>query len=233
MLQGNDSFQGISFKLLLAYFSYYIYRGLPSSHHFRKGNQGSTLLMFCPEDIKYELEELSVEDRIHLRNILREIVSLRNDVFAYRANFALFFTFVLPRSYENLEPCCLFCINLRFLVLFCIFFTYARRKLFLFVRLLFQKKADDLEFIGSTTLSRSPLAPSSSSRSSTPNTVYLRSDSDVSCDISSAEKSSDELSDSNTESNNKQMRATIPKIGSYKPALDLPSGFELRKQFAG
>ena len=187
--------------------------------------KGSTLLMFCPQDIKYELEELSVEDRIHLRNILRETVSLRNHVFA---NFALFFTFVLPRSYKSLEPCCLFCINLRFLVLLCIFFIYVRRKLFLFVCLLFQKKSDDLEFIGSRTLSRSPLAPSSSSRSSTPNTVYLRSDSDVSCDISSAEKSSDELSDSNTESNNKQMRATIPKIGSYK-SLDLPSGFELPK----
>ena len=34
---------------------------------------------------------------------------------------------------------------------------------FLFVRLLFQKKSDDLDFIGSRTLSRSPLAPSSSS----------------------------------------------------------------------
>lgn len=60
--------------------------------------------------------------------------------------------------------------------------------------------------------------------------MYLRSESYVSCDISSAEKSSDELSDSNTESNNKQMHETIPKIGSYKP-LDLPSGFELPKQF--
>ena len=49
---------------------------------------------------------------------------------AYRANVALFFTFVLPRSYENLEPCCLLCINLRFRVLLCIFFIYARRKLF-------------------------------------------------------------------------------------------------------
>jgi len=39
VLQGNDSFQGISFKLLLADFSYYIYRGLPSPHDFRKGNQ--------------------------------------------------------------------------------------------------------------------------------------------------------------------------------------------------
>ena len=85
---------------------------------------------------------------------------------------------------------------------------------FLFVRLLFQKKSDDLDFIGSRTLSRSPLEPSSSSQSSTPNTVYLRSDLDVSCDTSSAEKISDELSDSNPESNNKQMRATIPKIGS-------------------
>ena len=151
-------------------------------------------------------------------------------MFAYRANFALFFTFVLPKSYENLEPCCLFCINLRFHVLLCIFFIDARRKLFLFVHLLFQKKSDDLEFIGSRTLSRSPLAPSSSSRSSTPNTVYWRSDSDVSCHSSSAEMSSDELSDSNTESNNKQMRATIPKIGSYKP-LDLPSGFESPKPF--
>ena len=53
-----------------------------------------------------------------------------------------------------------------------------------------------------------------SSQSSTPNTVYLRSDLDVSCDTSSAEKISDELSDSNPESNNKQMRATIPKIRS-------------------
>lgn len=32
--------------------------------------------MFCPEDIKYELEELIVEDRVQLRNFLREIVSL-------------------------------------------------------------------------------------------------------------------------------------------------------------
>lgn len=35
--------QGISLKLLLAYFSYYIYRGLPSSHHFRKENQSFDL----------------------------------------------------------------------------------------------------------------------------------------------------------------------------------------------
>ena len=32
------------------------------------------------------------------------MVSLWNHVFAYHANFALFFTFVLPRSYEYLEP---------------------------------------------------------------------------------------------------------------------------------
>lgn len=35
--------------------------------------KGSTLLMFSPEDIKYELEDLSIEDRMHLRNFLREI----------------------------------------------------------------------------------------------------------------------------------------------------------------
>lgn len=40
VLQGNDSFQEISFKLLLAYSSYY--NNLPwfaFLHHFRKGNQ--------------------------------------------------------------------------------------------------------------------------------------------------------------------------------------------------
>lgn len=99
-----------------------IYRGLPSCTISEKEIKGSTLLMFSPEDIKYELEELSVEDRIHLRNILWEIVCLWNDVFTYRANFALFFIFVLPQSYENLEPCCLLCINLWFLVLLCFSF---------------------------------------------------------------------------------------------------------------
>ena len=38
--------------------------------------KGSTLLLFSPEDIKYELEDLSIDDRIHPRNFLREIVSL-------------------------------------------------------------------------------------------------------------------------------------------------------------
>lgn len=38
--------------------------------------KGSTLLTFSPEDIKYELEDFSIEDRMHLRNFLREIVSL-------------------------------------------------------------------------------------------------------------------------------------------------------------
>lgn len=38
--------------------------------------KGSTLLTFFPEDIKYELEDFSIEDRMHLRNFLREIVSL-------------------------------------------------------------------------------------------------------------------------------------------------------------
>ena len=38
--------------------------------------KGSTLLLFSPEDIKYELEDLSTDDRMHLRNFLRDIVSL-------------------------------------------------------------------------------------------------------------------------------------------------------------
>ena len=39
------------------------------------GIKGSTLLLMDAEDIKYELSELFVEERIHLRNFLREIVS--------------------------------------------------------------------------------------------------------------------------------------------------------------
>ena len=48
----------------------------PPFHITAKEIKGSTLLMFCPEDIKYELKELSIEERMHLRNFLREIVSL-------------------------------------------------------------------------------------------------------------------------------------------------------------
>ena len=74
-------------------------------------------------------------------------------------------------------------------------------------------------------------ASSASSRSSTPNTVYLRSsDSEDSPDISLADRSSDEFSDSPKSDNNHQMHVKLPKIGSYKP-LDLPSGFALPTQF--
>ena len=38
--------------------------------------KGSTSLMFSPENIKYELEDLRFEDHMHLRDFLREIVSL-------------------------------------------------------------------------------------------------------------------------------------------------------------
>ena len=48
----------------------------PFSLTTAKEIKGSTLLMLCAEDIRYELEELSVEDRILLRSFLREIVSL-------------------------------------------------------------------------------------------------------------------------------------------------------------
>ena len=61
--------------------------------------------------------------------------------------------------------------------------------------------------------------------------MYLRSsDSDVSSDISLVDKSSDEFSDSHKSNRIHQMHVKLPKIGSYKP-LDLPSDFELPKQF--
>ena len=49
-----------------------------SRHFFNTAKEikGSTLLLFSPEDIKYELEDLSIDDRMHLRNFLQEIVSL-------------------------------------------------------------------------------------------------------------------------------------------------------------
>ena len=49
-----------------------------SRHFFNTAKEikGSTLLLFSPEDIKYELEDSSIDDRMHLRNFLREIVSL-------------------------------------------------------------------------------------------------------------------------------------------------------------
>ena len=49
-----------------------------SRHFFNTAKEikGSTLLLFSPEDIKYELEDLSIDDHMHLRNFLREIVSL-------------------------------------------------------------------------------------------------------------------------------------------------------------
>ena len=49
-----------------------------SRHFFNTAKEikGSTLLLFSPDDIKYELEDLSIDDHMHLRNFLREIVSL-------------------------------------------------------------------------------------------------------------------------------------------------------------
>ena len=41
-----------------------------------KDIRGSTLLLLDAEDIKYELNELSVADRIHLQNFVRDIVSI-------------------------------------------------------------------------------------------------------------------------------------------------------------
>ena len=94
---------------------------------------------------------------------------------------------------------------------------------------MFQKKSD-LELTGSRTLT-SPVASSASSRSSTPDTMYVRSsDSDFSSDISLADKISDDFSDSPKSNDKHQMRAKPPKIGSYKP-LDLPTTFQLPKQF--
>ena len=59
---GNDSFQEISFKLLLAYFSYIFTVVCLLRTISEKEIKGSTLLIFCPEDIKNELEELRVEE---------------------------------------------------------------------------------------------------------------------------------------------------------------------------
>ena len=58
------------FTMLLSY--------LFSRHFFNTAKEikGSTLLLFSPDDIKYELEDLSIDDHMHLRNFLREIVSL-------------------------------------------------------------------------------------------------------------------------------------------------------------
>ena len=58
------------FTMLLSYlFSRYFF-------NTAKEIKGSTLLLFSPEDIKYELEDSSIDDHMHLRNFLREIVSL-------------------------------------------------------------------------------------------------------------------------------------------------------------
>lgn len=61
--------------------------------------------------------------------------------------------------------------------------------------------------------------------------MYLRSsDSEDSPDISLADRSSDEFSDSPKSDSNHQMHMKLPKIGTYKP-LDLPSGFALPTRF--
>ena len=44
-----------------------------------KDVKGSTLLLFDQEDITYEFSDLSLEDRIYLRNFLREIVSFKGE----------------------------------------------------------------------------------------------------------------------------------------------------------
>ena len=44
-----------------------------------KDVKGSTLLLFDQEDIRYEFSDLSLEDRIYLRNFLREIVSFKGE----------------------------------------------------------------------------------------------------------------------------------------------------------
>ena len=44
-----------------------------------KDVKGSTLLLFDQEDIRYEFSDLSLEDRIYLRNFLPEIVSFKGE----------------------------------------------------------------------------------------------------------------------------------------------------------
>ena len=44
-----------------------------------KDVKGSTLLLFDQEDIRYEFSDLSLEDRIYLRNFLREIESFKGE----------------------------------------------------------------------------------------------------------------------------------------------------------
>ena len=52
-----------------------------------KKMKGSTLLLFDQEDIRYEFSELSVEDRIYLRNFLPEIVSYKAILLVYFSTY--------------------------------------------------------------------------------------------------------------------------------------------------